>query len=89
MMKDVEKIANYYQTRASQFANLEEAILYFEDGKSENWMWDYLFEYALRKEEADSMFDLFDDKTISMLAGFKVSFVIGIADEQFQTVGKC
>jgi len=81
MMKDVEKIAKYHQTRASQFANLEEAILYFEDGKSENWMWDYLFEYALLKEEADKMFNLFDKDTIEMLAGFKVSFIIGIADE--------
>jgi len=81
MMKDIEKIVKYHQTRASQFANLEEAILYFEDGKSENWMWDYLFEYALLKEEADKMFNLFDKDTIEMLAGFKVSFIIGIADE--------
>lgn len=82
MRKEAENIVNYYQTRATQFANLESAIHYFEYGSSEKWMWDYLFEYALRKEEADKMFDLLDDKTIDMLAGFKVSFVIGIADEQ-------
>jgi hypothetical protein len=82
MMKNVEKIVNYYLTRANQFENLEEAIDYFENGKSENWMWEYLLEYGLQKEEADKMFNLLDDKTIDMLAGFKVSFIIGIADEQ-------
>jgi len=82
MMKDVKKIVDYYRTRANQFENLEEAIDYFEKGKSENWMWECLLEYGLQKQEADKMFDLLDDKTIDMLAGFKVSFVIGIADEQ-------
>ena len=81
MMKDVEKIVDYYRTRANQFENLEEAIDYFEKGTSENWMWEYLLEYGLQKQEADKMFDLLDDKTIDMLAGFKVSFVICIADE--------
>lgn len=82
MRKEAEKIVDYYQTRASQFANLEEAIYYFEDDRPDQSMWSCLFEYALRKEQADKMFDLLDDKTIDMLAGFKVSFVIGIADEQ-------
>lgn len=82
MKQDVEKIANYYETRTTQFANLEQAILEFNEGHTGMWMWDYLFEYALCKEEADKMFDLLDDKTIDMLAGFKVSFVICIADEQ-------
>lgn len=82
MRKEAEKIVDYYQTRATQFANLEEAIYYFEDDRPDQSMWSCLFEYALRKEQADKMFDLLDDKTIDMLAGFKVSFVIGIADEQ-------
>tara|TARA_R110000868_G_scaffold111268_1_gene300634 strand:+ start:1747 stop:1998 length:252 start_codon:yes stop_codon:yes gene_type:complete len=82
MRQEAEKIANYYETRASQFANLEQAVLEFDEGHTGQWMWDYLFEYALRKEEADKMFNLLDDKTIDMLAGFKVSFIIGIADEQ-------
>jgi hypothetical protein len=82
MKQNLEKIVNYHLTRANQFENLEEAIDHFENGKSENWMWEYLLEYGLQKEEADKMFNLLDDKTIDMLAGFKVSFIIGIADEQ-------
>ena len=82
MIQDVENIVNYYLKRAAQFESLEEAICYFEGGWSDHHVWDCLFKYALRKEEADKMFDLLDDKTIDMLAGFKVSFVIGIADEQ-------
>jgi hypothetical protein len=81
MMKDVEKIVDYYWNRANQFRSLGEAIRYFEIDGSEQWMWDHLFEYALRKEEADKMFDLLDKETINMLAGFNVSFIIGIADE--------
>ena len=82
MKENIEKIVNYYLKRAIQFESLEEAIYYFEDDRPDQSMWSCLFEYALRKEEADKMFDLLDDKTIDMLAGFKVSFVIGIADEQ-------
>lgn len=82
MIQEAEKIAKYYDTRATQFENLEQAILEFDEGHTGMWMWDYLFKYAILKEEADKMFDLLDDKTIDMLAGFKVSFVIGIADEQ-------
>jgi hypothetical protein len=81
MRKDIEKIANYYMTRASQFANLKQAATKFDEGYTGEGMWDYLFEYALHKEEADSMFDLLDKETINMLAGFEVSFIIGIADE--------
>ena len=82
MIENVEKISIYYMTRASQFANLTCAIECFEDDCADQEVWENLFEYALRKEEADKMFDLLDDKTIDMLAGFKVSFIIGIADEQ-------
>lgn len=81
MMKDVEKIGIYYMTRASQFANLTCAIECFEDDCADQEVWESLFEYALQKEEADNMFDLFDKDTISMLAGFEVSFIIGYADE--------
>lgn len=82
MIQEAEKIVKYYETRTTQFKKLEQAILEFDVGDTGMWMWNYLFEYAILKEEADKMFDLLDDKTIDMLAGFKVSFVIGIADEQ-------
>jgi hypothetical protein len=83
MIKDVEKIANYYNSRYYQFRMLEKAVNYFKFKRSnaDSYTWAHLFEYALHKEEADKMFDLLDDKTIDMLAGFKVSFVICIADE--------
>jgi len=84
MKQDVEKITNYYNSRYYQFRMLERAVDYFKTKPSneDSYTWAHLFEYALCKEEADKMFDLLDDKTIDMLAGFKVSFVIGIADEQ-------
>ena len=84
MRQDIEKIANYYNSRFYQFRMLEKAVAEFETNPSnaEQYTWMLLFESALQKEEADKMFDLLDDKTIDMLAGFKVSFVIGIADEQ-------
>ena len=80
MRENIEKILNYYMTRASQFANLESALECFENDWSDQEMWEYLFEYILRKEEADNMFDLFDKETITMLAGFNVNFIVGIAD---------
>lgn len=83
MKQNLEKIANYYNARYYQFRMFEKAVDYFETKPSnaDSYTWAHLFEYALRKEEADKMFDLLDDKTIDMLAGFKVSFLVGIADE--------
>lgn len=80
--KDIDNIIDYYSARAEMFGQLADAIHWFEKDQTEDRMWRCLFEHQLRKDETEEMFDLFDDKTIDMLAGFKVSFIIGIADEQ-------
>ena len=67
--QDIVDIINYYDYRAEMFMSLQNAVVCFEDGDNDQFMWNYLFEYAKLNEATKEMFDAFSYDTLSILVG--------------------
>jgi hypothetical protein len=73
----------YFDFRAEQFASLEEAYRAFKSKEPEQSMWASLFEYAIYKEAADSVFDEMSHETMCVLAqNHGVKIIVSVVDEE-------